>query len=143
MMNQIFRTVCRSLVNIGMGLLLTLAVAISCPAQSNTTTQIAGVDNTKMGAYRALAQLSYLTFQKGDKATAATLARILERTWDNGEEVGGDKSLFKTNRDLFAQIDRAMDAFIKPMLRYATKDPDAAALQTAYNDYLDKLKLAD
>jgi hypothetical protein len=29
-----------------------------------------------------LAQLSFQAFQRGDNATAATLARVLERTWD-------------------------------------------------------------
>ena len=42
----------------------------------------AGVDNTKMGPYRALAHLAYASFQKGDMATAAELAHILERVWD-------------------------------------------------------------
>jgi hypothetical protein len=56
----------------------------------------------------ALAQLSFQAFQKGDNATAAELARILERTWDAAEEGGGDRTLANTNKDLFEQIDRAM-----------------------------------
>src|ERR1700734_758831 len=43
------------------------------------------VDDTHMGSYRALAELSHEAFEKGDVARAAVLARILERTWDKGE----------------------------------------------------------
>jgi hypothetical protein len=96
-----------------------------------------------MGAYRALAQMSFAAFQKGDNATAAELARVLERTWDAAEEGGGDRSLGKTNKDLFEQIDHAMDVFIKPVMHYAAKAPDPAAVQGAYNDFLEKLKQAD
>ena len=124
-------------------LLLGSAAITTSAAQDKKTTQTAGVDNTKMGAYRALAQLSFQAFQKGDTATAAELARILERTWDNGEERGGEQCLIKTNKGLFEEIDKAMDGFIKPILQYATKVPDPAAVQAAYNDFLEKLKQAD
>ena len=46
-----------------------------------------------MGAYRALAQLYFQAFQKGDILAAAELARNLERTWDGAEEGGGPRSL--------------------------------------------------
>jgi hypothetical protein len=134
-----------------LGVVMCLALAMTLPAtgvaQSEAPAQIAGVDNTRMGAYRALAQLSFQAFHKGDNATAATLARILERTWDNGEGGGGEKSLRKTNPDLFAQIDKAMDDFMHPLIHYpsdtVTKTPDPALVQAEYNNYLDKLKLAD
>jgi hypothetical protein len=112
-------------------------------AQHRAVTQIAGVENTKMGAYRALADLALQAFQKGDSATAAELARILERTWDAAEEHGGEASLLKRDKDLFEQIDQAMDAFIKPLIHYATQPPSAPAVQAAYNDYLGKLKQGD
>lgn len=114
-----------------------------CVAQEKTPTQSAGVDNTKMGAYRALAQLSFRAFQKGDNATSAELARILERSWDAAEEGGGEHSLAKTNSERFGQIDEAMDAFIKPILRYASKTPDPVGVESAYNEYLNKLKEGD
>src|SRR5882757_3611033 len=104
--------------------LLSIVLVTSCVAQEKKLTQTAGVDNTRMGAYRALAQLSYQAFQKGDKATAAELARILERTWDAAEEHGGAESLGVKNKDLFEQLDQAMDAFIKPVMHYAAKAPD-------------------
>jgi hypothetical protein len=123
-----------------------LAGALASPSmgqEEKKVTQTAGVDNTKMGAYRALAQLSFQAFQKGDSATAAELARVLERTWDAAEGGGGEHSLGKTNADSFEKIDGAMDVFIKPVIGYASKAPDPAAVQAAYNDYLDKLKQGD
>jgi hypothetical protein len=94
-----------------------------------------------MGAYRALAQLSFQAFQKGNNAAAATLARILEPTWDKGEA-----DFEKSNPDLQGKIDRAMHAFIKPIMAYAHKRPDPIQVQAAYNDYndyLDKLRQGD
>jgi hypothetical protein len=96
-----------------------------------------------MGPYRALAQLAYAASQKGDYASAATLAKILERTWDKAEDYGGDTALSKTNHALFDQIDKAMDQFISVFLDHPTSAPDAAKLKTAYTLYLEKLKLAD
>lgn len=106
-------------------------------------TQTAGVDNGKMGAYRALAELTYQAFEKGDNATAAKLARILERTWDKGEEGGGERSLAKTNAELFEQTDEAMDAFIKPLIGYEKSLPDRSKVDAAYHVFLEKLKQAD
>jgi hypothetical protein len=105
--------------------------------------QTAGVDNSKMGPYRALAQLAYAASQKGDHASAAMLAKILERTWDKAEDYGGDTALSRTNHDVFEQIDKAMDQFISMFLDHPSAAPDAAKLKAAYNLYLEKLKLAD
>jgi hypothetical protein len=118
-------------------LVIAIAVATSCEAQDKNP-QTAGVEDTNMGPYRALAQLSFQAFQKGEHATAATLARILERTWDKGEA-----DFEKSNPDLRGKIDRAMDAFIKPIMAYASKRPDPVQVQAAYKDYLDKLKEGD
>jgi hypothetical protein len=125
--------------------LCTLSVAslLSAQVQEKRPSQTAGVDNTRMGAYWALAELSFQAFQKGDNATAAKLARILERTWDKGEEGGGEKSLAKTNNELFEQIDGAMDAFIKPLIAYEKSVPDPAKIEAAYRAFLEKLKQAD
>lgn len=105
--------------------------------------QTAGVDDTKMGPYRALAQMVFAAFQKNDAVTAAQLGRILERVWDKAEDYGGDTALSKTNRKVFDQIDKAMDKFITPLVEYKTKAPDAAKVKAAYNAYLEKLALAD
>lgn len=111
-------------------------------AQEKKAPQTAGVDDTKMGPYRALAQLAYAAMQKGDKETAAKLTRILERTWDKAEDYGGDTALSKTNHALFEQIDKAMDTFIS-LVQKAGATPDMNAIKNAYTAYLDKLKTAD
>ena len=112
-------------------------------AQEKKVPQSAGVDNSKMGPYRALAQHTFAEFQKGDNAAAAQLARVLERVWDKGEDYGGDTALKKTHPDLFEEIDKAMDDFITPLTEYKTKALDPAKVKAAYNAYLEKLKLAD
>jgi hypothetical protein len=123
--------------------LLVCTFAAPLRAQEKRAPQTAGVDNTKMGPYRALAQLAYAASQKGDHSSAATLAKILERTWDKAEDYGGDTALSKTNHNLFDQLDKAMDQFITLLLDHATTGPDAAKLKSAYAQYLEKLKLAD
>ena len=117
--------------------------AASALAQEKKVGQTNGVDNSKMGAYRALAQHMYADFQKGDLAAAAELGTILERLWDKAEEYGGDTALSKTNRKLFDGIDKAMDQFIMPITEAKGKSPDVAKVRAASNAYLEKLKLAD
>jgi hypothetical protein len=123
--------------------LLACTSAAPTLAQDKRVPQTAGVDNSKMGPYRALAQLAYAASQKGDHAGAATLAKILERTWDKAEDYGGDTALSKTNHALFEQIDKAMDQFISLLLDHPTSTPDPAKLKSTYSQYLEKLKLAD
>src|SRR5882757_10225929 len=57
--------------------LLVCSLATPLSAQERRLPQTAGVDQTKMGPYRALAQLAYAASQKGEYANAATLAVIL------------------------------------------------------------------
>jgi hypothetical protein len=118
-------------------------VANPAHAQDRKAPQSAGVDNTKMGPYRALAQLAFSASQKGDNATAATLAKVLERTWDKGEDYGGDTALSKTNKKLFEEIDKAMDSFVNLLVEHAATGADQGKLKIVYNAYLSKLKLAD
>ena len=123
------------------GCWILFAVAtVTTRAQGQTASPAAAitVDNAKMGSYRALADLSYQAFQKGDNATAAVLARILERTWDKGE---GD--VRKSSPDTWSQIDSSMDGFIKPVMNYAASAPDPSKVETAYKTFLEKLKQAD
>jgi hypothetical protein len=123
------------------GLLLVFSASVS--AQEKKIAQMNGVDNTKMGPYRALAQHIYADFQRGDLPAAAELGRVLERIWDKAEEYGGDTALSKTNRKLFDEIDKAMDQFITPLMDAKGKPPDAAKVKVAFNLYMEKLKLAD
>jgi hypothetical protein len=130
----------RGIILISLALFITVG---SSRPQERKIPQTAGVDNTKMGPYRALAQLAYAASQKGDNATAATLAKILERTWDKAEDYGGDTALSKTNRALFDQVDKAMDTFITHLMEHQNSASDPAQLKIAYASYLEKLRLAD
>jgi hypothetical protein len=114
------------------------SVALKRVPEGAGPSKIADVDNTKMGTYRALAQLSFRFFQEGDKATAAPLARIRERSFDQGEN-----DLAKGSPELYREIDKAMDDFIHPILRYATQHSDPDTVRVALTKYLAKLKLAD
>ncbi|MGA2421184.1 MAG: hypothetical protein ABSG69_13975 [Candidatus Acidiferrum sp.] len=125
------------------GFALLAAYTSTALAQEKHAPQNAGVDNTKMGPYRALALLAFSASQKGDNASAAMLAKVLERTWDKAEDYGGDTALSKTNHALFEEIDKAMDQFITLLLDHPATAPDPAKLKLAYGTYLEKLKLAD
>jgi hypothetical protein len=128
---------------IAFAIVVSLALVSLSVAQDRKNSQTAGVDNTKMGPYRALAQLAYAASQKGDYATAATLAKVLERAWDKGEDYGGDTALSKTNHARFEEIDKAMDQLLSLLIERTTPPVDPARLKVAYNSYLEKLKLAD
>ncbi len=142
-MTHAFRICSKKLFVVAVSLFLGAAAISASSAQEKRAPQTAGVDKTKMGPYRALAQLALAASQKGDNATAAELAQILERTWDKAEDYGGDTALSKTNHALFEQVDKAMDTFITLLTEHATSAPDAAKVKAAYNAYLEKLKLAD
>jgi hypothetical protein len=137
----------RTLLSVALGLILgAIVFAASDPVavpQDTRQSQASGVDNTKMGPYRALAHLAYTAHQKGDDATAAQLARILERVWDKAEDYGGDTALSRTSPDIFKQVDKAMDDFITPLENYGKAPVDAAKLKATYKAYLEKLSLAD
>jgi hypothetical protein len=116
-------------------------VATSALARSPVQEAPAGgpvtLDQTKMSVYRALAQLTFQSFKKGDSAVVATLARILERTWDV------EQGELRKNPDVWGQIDSAMDGFIKPLMGYAKNAPDPSSVEMAYKTFLEKLKQAD
>ena len=67
-------------------------------------------------------------------ATAKKKARELEVAWDTHE-----KALQKKSPDVWGQIDKAMDAFIKPL---QGKSPDPAKVEAAYDTFIAKLQLA-
>jgi hypothetical protein len=122
---------------------LGVAMGLRSGAQERKFPQTAGVDDSKMGSYRALAQLAFAASQKGDNALAAKLARILERDWDKAEDYGGESALSKTNHALFEEIDKAMDQFIAPLMAHLSSAPDQTVVKPAFNAYLEKLKKAD
>jgi hypothetical protein len=142
-MTSPFHKTLRALLALVFAFLTACAAAAPALAQEKKVAQKNGVDVTKMGAYRALAQHMYADFQKGDLAAAAELGTILERLWDKAEEYGGDTALARTNRQLFDEIDKAMDLFITPITEAKGKSPDAARVKAAFNIYMEKLRLAD
>src|SRR5882762_2266296 len=91
----------RPLLALVFAFLTVCAAAAPAFSQEKKVAQKNGVDISKMGAYRALAQHIYTEFQRGDIAAAAELGTVLERVWDKAEEYGGDTALAKTNRPLF------------------------------------------
>jgi hypothetical protein len=137
-----YRTI-RHLLALLLAFLTACAASAPALAQEKKVAQQNGVDNSKMGAYLALAQHIYADFQKGDLAAAALMAKVLERVWDKAEDYGGDTALSKTNHGLFEQIDKAMDDFISPITNPKGKAPDPAKVKATYNAYLEKLKVAD
>ena len=102
--------------------------------QSKPAAGAAATDDN-MSPYRKLAADSLTAFKAHDMPTAKKKARELEVAWDTRE-----KTLQKKSPDLWGQIDRAMDAFIKPVMQ--DKSPDPARVQTAYDTYIGKLQLA-
>jgi hypothetical protein len=95
---------------------------------------IASADDN-MTPYRMLAADTLTAFKAHDVATAKKKARELEVAWDTGE-----KALEKKSPEVWGQVDKAMDVFIKPVMQ--DKSPDPAKLQTAYDTFIAKLQLA-
>jgi hypothetical protein len=100
--------------------------------------QYEGVSQSQMGVYRALARLAYEAVQQHDMHRAATFAYLLERTWDRGED-----GLRKSNRDVWLQIDRAMDGIVRPIVADPYLHMDAKQFKRAYATYTEKLKVAE
>ena len=101
--------------------------------QSKPAAGAAAADDN-MTPYRTLAADTLQAFKAHDMPTATKKARELEVAWDTRE-----KALQKKSPDLWGQIDKAMDGFIKPV---QDKSPDPAKVQTAYDTFIAKLQLA-
>jgi hypothetical protein len=121
------------------GFVLSVSVLVGAYA---LTSQPVPVENLKTGVYKGLAQLTFRSFENGDRETAATLGQILERTWDQVEG-DGERGLIKTNPKLFKEIECAMNAFTTPLIEYNVKPSESSAVESAYSAYLYKLKAAD
>ncbi len=91
-------------------------------AQSKSVTEAPAVDDN-MTPYRKLATDTLNAFNAQDMSTAKKKARELEVAWDSHE-----KALQKQSPDIWGQIDKAMDDFIKPL---KGKSPDPAKVQAA------------
>jgi hypothetical protein len=114
---------------------LTSAAHEPQPAADAQAKPGAGAPDDNMASYRKLAADTLTAFKAHDMPTAKKNARMLEVAWDKGE-----KTLEKKSPDVWGQIDKAMDAFIKPVMH--DKSPDPAKVQTAYDAFIAKLQLA-
>ena len=110
----------------GMTMTFALCLTIASWAQQSMP-----VDN--MSPYRTLAADTLAAFNAHDMTTAKRKARELEVAWDKGE-----KALEKKSPALWTQIDKAMDDFIKPIMK--EKSPDAAKVKTTYDAFIAKLQ---
>jgi hypothetical protein len=110
-----------------------IASSAQAMAQSKPAAGAAVADDN-MTPYRKLAADTLSSFKAQDMSAAKKKARELEVAWDTHE-----KALQKQSPDLWGQIDKAMDAFIKPL---QGKSPDAAKVQMAYDAFIAKLQLA-
>jgi hypothetical protein len=126
---------------IRIAMLMTLCGTIARPAQEpkpamDQSSPAAGAPAAEdnMTPYRKLATDTLQAYKAHDMPTAKKKARELEVAWDTRE-----KALQKNSPDLWGQIDKAMDAFIKPV---QGKSPDPAKVQTAYDAFIAKLQLA-
>jgi hypothetical protein len=115
---------------------IVIAAQESTPVTNQAKPAVGAVAADNMALYRQLAAETLTAFQAHDMSTAHKKARELEVTWDSRE-----KALQKKSPDLWGQIDKAMDAFIKPVMQ--GKSPDPARVQTAYDTYIAKLQLAE
>ena len=122
-------------IRIAMLVTLTVCGMIASSAQEpKAAAQGAPAADDNMTPYRKLATDTLQAYKAHDIPTAKKKARELEVAWDTRE-----KALQKKSPDLWGQIDKAMDAFIKPV---QDKSPDPAKRQTAYDTFIAKLQLA-
>jgi hypothetical protein len=111
------------------------------------------VHDTKMAPFRALAQLTLEACERKDYHTAATLAKILEVFSDStgGVIEGPPNQKTPMNMEIFRKIDRAMDAFIEPVIEYGralarhqpATPPDTDKVEEGYKAFLEALKSGD
>jgi hypothetical protein len=115
----------KSWIKVVMPVAFALCVTLASPAQSQPT------DN--MTPYRTLAADTLAAFNAHDMPNAKKKARALEVAWDKGE-----KALEKKQPKLWTQIDKAMDDFVKPIMK--EKSPDATKVKMAYDAFVADLQ---
>jgi len=93
---------------------------------------------THGGPYIMQAKMVMDLLKKGDYQNAAVAATVLEVVWDQNEN--GMKA---ASSKRWTAIDESMDNFLGPIKHHVTKGdpvPDAAKLETPYNQYLKNLE---
>jgi len=125
----------KALIRIAMLGMLIACGTIASAAQEPKAAASAAAAVDNMAPYRTLAADTLTAFEAHDMTTAKKKARELEVAWDTRE-----KALEKKSPDVWGQIDKAMDVFIKPVMQ--DKSPDPAKVQIAYDTFVAKLQLA-
>jgi hypothetical protein len=82
-----------------------------------------------MTPYRTTAGEILKAFKAGDIDTAKAKGRAIQKAWDSEQ-----KDLKAKSPEAWKACDKAMDAFVKPIIHQA--DPDPAKVQTAYDDFI-------
>ena len=90
---------------------------------------------TNLAEYKTLADDALKAFKAGDLAGAKKKAKDLEKAWDTNSKEDLGK-----NKDLWKEIDTALDAYIDPLMKESAPDPKK--VQGAYEDFIAKLKKA-
>jgi esterase/lipase len=121
------------LIALTVGGTIAMAAREAKPMDASTPAAARARDDN-MTPYRNLAADTLKAFKGNDLATARKKAKELETAWDKNE-----KALQKKSPDVWGQIDKAMDDFIKPL---AAKSPDAGKVQAGYDAFIAKLQLA-
>jgi hypothetical protein len=116
----------KMLIRVLMPMAFALSVTIASSAQSSMPAD-------HMAPYRTLAADTLAAFNAHDMPTAKKKARELEVAYDKGE-----KALQKKSPAQWGEIDKAMDDFIKPIMKQ--KSPDAAKVKAAYDAFIAKLQ---
>jgi len=116
------------------GTIATAAPKIDATSMGASALTAASVRDDNMTPYRNLAADTLKAFKANDLPAARKHAKALESAWDKNE-----KALQKKSPDIWGQIDKAMDDFIKPL---DGKSPDAGKVQAAYDAFIAKLQLA-
>jgi len=134
-MGGIMKSLIRTAMLVTLGVCGTIPTSAQKPKPAADARPVAvdpAIDN--MAPYRKMATDTLEAFKAHDMPAAKQKARELEVAWDNKE-----KALKKKSPDLWGQIDKAMDDFIKPV---QGKSPDPAKVQAAYDTFIAKLQLA-
>ena len=111
------------------------ALAQAPPSQAKKQKPKMATETDEMTPYRVMAGDILNAYKAGDMTTAKAKSKEIQKVWDHGQ-----KALKSRSPEKWKAADKAMDGFVKPILRKAKLDP--AKVQTAYEDYIAKLDAA-
>jgi hypothetical protein len=131
-MNMRFSSLAAVLVVAGICSIANTAV-LAAPGPPQSDPPAAATD--AMTPYRTMAEDILKAFKAGNMDAAKAKGREIQKAWDSEQ-----KGLKAKSPKIWKATDRAMDAFVKPIIKKT--DPDPAKVQSAYDDYIAKLNTA-